>query len=192
MAGFNIFLDKIYYGTIVPFFLLGGRVLYFIFIQPMVYLHFPVWLQVCVLAFLVTCCSFALRHLLRVDEKTRRFNEQFSKRREQQQELQLISDKYSRDALYRVTDEELNEQYNYFLAHHYARYVIIYMLPIFLTLAWLNQVYSTAVLGNTFVITIPVNDFGVQGLSVTFLFLFTYVTSLVIGFWLKKKWRHRS
>ncbi len=192
MDGLNNFLDKIYYGTIVPFFVLGGRVLYFIFIQPMVCLDFPVWLQVCVLAVLVTFCSFALRHLLRVDEKTRRFNEQFSKRREQQQALQLISDKYSRDALYRVTDEELNAQYNYFLAHHYARYVIIYMLPIFLTLAWLNQVYSTAVLGNPFVITIPVNDFGIQGFSVTFLFLFTYVISLIIGFWLKKKWRHHS
>ncbi len=189
MVELNNFLDKIYSGVIIPFFVIGGRVLYSVFIQPMVYLHFPVWLQVCVLAVLVSFCSFALRYLLRVDEKTRRFNEQFSQKRQQQQALQLITDKYSRDALYRVTDEELNTQYNYFLAHHYARYVIIYMLPIFLILAWLNQVYSAAVLGNPFVITIPVNDFGIQGLSVTFLFLLTYVISLIIGFWLRRKWR---
>ncbi len=191
MAELNNFLDKIYYGTIVPFFAAGGQVLYFIFIQPMVRLDFPVWLQICVLAVLIALCSFALRHLLRVDEKTRCFNAQFAKEREQQQALRLITDKYSRDALYRITDEDLNAQYNYFLAHHYARYVIIYMLPIFLTLAWLNQVYSTAVLGNPFVITIPANDFGIQGFSVTFLFLLTYVICLIIGFRFPKR-RHLS
>ncbi len=187
MAELNNFLDKIYYAAIVPFFALGGRMLYFIFIQPMVCLDFPVSLQICVLAVLIALCSFALRHLLQVDEKTRAFNAQFAKKREQQQALQLITDKYSREALYRITDEDLNAQYNYFLAHHYARYVIIYMLPLFLTLAWLNQVYSTAVLGTPFVITIPANDFGVQGFSVTFLFLLTYVTCLIIGFRFLKK-----
>ncbi|MFW8600915.1 hypothetical protein ACOHYD_05490 [Desulfobacterota bacterium M19] len=191
MLGLNNLLDKIYYGTIVPLFAVGGRVLYFIFIQPMAYLDFPVWLQICVLAALVALCSFALRHLLRVDEKIRSFNARFAEKREQQQALQLITDKYSREALYRITDEDLNAQYNYFLAHHYARYVIIYMLPIFLVLAWLNQVYSAAVLGNPFVITIPANDFGVQGLSVTFLFLLTYVICLIIGFRLLRK-RHLS
>ncbi|VAW37752.1 hypothetical protein MNBD_DELTA03-809 [hydrothermal vent metagenome] len=133
-----------------------------------------------------------MRYFLRVDEKTRRFNEEFSRKREEQQALQLITDKYSREALYRITDEELNARYNYFLAHHYARYVIIYMLPLFLTLAWLNQVYSAAVLGNPFVIIIPLNNFGVQGLSVTFLFLLTYVISLIIGFRLQKKWQPSS
>ncbi len=187
MAEWNNLLDKIYYGTVVPLFALGGRILYFIFIQPMARLDFPVWLQVCVLAVLIALCSFALRHILCVDEKTRCFNAQFTKKREQQQTLQLITDKYSREALYRITDEDLNAQYNHFLAHHYARYVIIYMLPIFLTLAWLNQVYSAAVLGNLFVITIPANDFGIQGLSVTFLFLLTYVICLIIGFRLLKK-----
>jgi hypothetical protein len=187
MTELNNFLDKIYYGTIVPLFAVGGRVLYFVFIQPMVFLDFPVWLQICVLAVLVALGSFALRHLLHVDEKTRCFNAQFAKKREQQQTLQLITDKYSREALYRITDEDLNSQYNYFLAHHYARYVIIYMLPIFLTLAWLNQVYSAAVLGSLFAITMPVNDFGIQGFSVTFLFLLTYVICLIIGFRLLKK-----
>ncbi len=190
MAELNNLLDKIYYGTIVPLFALGGRILYFIFIQPMVRLGFSVTLQVCVLAVLIALCSFALRHLLRVDEKTRSFNARFARKREQQQALQLITDKYSREALYRITDEDLNAQYNYFLAHHYARYVIIYMLPIFMTLAWLNQVYSATVLGSPFVITIPANYFGIQGLSVTFLFLLTYVICLIIGFRFLKKKRH--
>ena len=68
---------------------------------------------------------------------------------------------------------------------------MIYMLPIFLVLAWLNQIFFKAVLiekfGKPFVLAVPANSFGIQGLSVTFIFLFIYIISLIVGFWIRRR-----
>ena len=186
MESLNRILDWLYYDCIAPLFQLMGRLLSLVLIQPLALLHTPVWLHVIFLAVLTACFSFFLRHLLKVEEKVQRFNALFAKKRERQQDLQLISDKYSREALYKVTDDDLNSDFNTYLAHHYARYVTVYMLPIFLILAWLNTVFTETylldVLGHPFVLNVPENSFGVTGLSVTFIFLLTYVLSLIVGF----------
>ncbi len=186
MELFNEICDWLFYGIIEPLFLGLSRVLSGLLLVPMEMVHLPVWLQVSLVAMFTALFSLALRTLLRVDEKVHRFNEIFTEKRRRQQDLQLIPDKYSRDALYRVTDEELNEMYNTYLAYHYARYVTIYLLPIFLVLAWLNNHFSEAVLrqrlGSAMVIRLPENGFGVQGLSVTFIFLVVYILCLIAGF----------
>ncbi len=186
MDGLNRILDWLFYDCIAPVFKLLGELLSLIFIQPLVFLHVPLWLHIVLLAVLTALFSFSLRRLLKVDEKVRRFNALFAEKRRRQQDLQLIENKYSRDAMYRVTDDELNSDFNTYLAHHYARYVTVYMLPIFLVLAWLNSVFSESMLmtrlGHAFVLTVPANRFGVSGLSVTSIFLLTYVLCLVIGF----------
>ena len=185
MDSLNDILDKLYYDGIVPLFQMFGRLLSLIFIDPLVYLHVPVGVHVILLAVLTACFSLFLRHLLKVEEKVRYFNELFAEKRRRQQDLQLITDKYSRQALYRVTDDELNDDFNTYLAHHYARYVTVYMLPVFLVLAWLNTVFT-----ETFLFKVPENSYGFSGLSVTFVFLVTYVVSLIVGFqWLR--WRKR-
>ncbi len=186
MEGLNNILDWLYYDCISPLFQLFGRLLSLILIQPLVFLHMPVWLHVVFLGVLTACFSFFLRHLLHVEQKVKHFNALFAEKRRRQQDLQLISDKYSREALYRVTDDELNSDFNTYLAHHYARYVTVYMLPLFLVLAWLNTVFTETVLlsrtGHPFAVLVPANSFGISGLNVTSVFLITYVLCLIAGF----------
>jgi len=186
MESLNYILDWLFYECIGPLFQLLGRLLSLVFIQPLAYLQVPVWLHVILLAVLTACFSFYLRHLLKVEEKVKRFNVLFAEKRRRQQDLQLIPNKYSREALYKVTDDELNSDFNTYLAHHYARYVTVYMLPVFLVLAWLNTVFTETMLlsrfGHRFVLKVPVNNFGISGLSVTSIFLLTYVLCLIIGF----------
>lgn len=179
-------LDWLYYDCISPLFLFFGRVLELVFITPLVYAHCPIWLHVLLLAVLTACFSFWLRLIMKVEEKVQKFNVMFAEKRKRQQDLQMITEKYSREALYRVTDDELNNDFNTYLAHHYARYVTVYMLPIFLVLAWLNTVFSEALLrqrfGMPYVLHVPQNRFGFSGMSVTSIFLLTYVICLIIGF----------
>jgi len=191
MNTLNQILDWIYFGIITPVFRVIGWLMSLVFIKPLAALHTPIWLHVAILGLLTAAFSHYVRHLLRVDEKVARFNELFAEKRRRQMDLQMIPDKYSREALYRVTDDELNSDFNSYLAHHYARYVTVYMLPIFLILAWLNMVFSSSVLvaryGVPYVVSVPENRFGVQGLSVTAIFLLTYLVGLITGFFLKKK-----
>ena len=189
-------LDWLYYECIGPAFQLLAHILSIIFIRPLTYLQVPIWLHVILLAVLTSCFSFFLRRLINVEEKVNHFNTLFTEKRRRQQNLQMISDKYSRQALYKVTDDELNDDFNTYLAHHYARYVAVYLLPIFLTLAWINSVFNEemilALLGNRFIINLPANIFGLTGLSVTFIFLLTYVFCLIIGFQIKRLYPDKS
>jgi len=191
MDTINHVLDWIYFGIITPVFRLIGWLMSLVFIRPLAALHTPVWLHVAILGLLTAAFSHYVRYLLKVDEKVARFNELFAEKRRRQMDLQLIPDKYSREALYRVTDDELNSDFNSYLAHHYARYVTVYLLPVFLTLAWLNTVFSTSELvarcGMPYVVSVPENRFGVQGLSVTAIFLLAYIAGLIIGFYLKNR-----
>lgn len=186
-------LDNLYFNFIAPFFSGLSGILETGLITPFSMLHLPILLQVILLALLLAVFSFTMRRLLHVEQKTRLFNERFAAKREKQQDLQLISDKYSRGALYRVTDEELNDEYNRFLAGHYARYVSIYLLPLFLILAWLNTIFTPEYLqkyhNTVFVVELPISSLGVEGLNVTFCFLIAYICWLILGFQSKKMFK---
>ncbi len=191
MESISHILDWLFYDCITPVFLLFGRLLSLIFIKPFVLLHVPLWIHLVLLAILLSFFSFYLRRLLKVEEKVQRFNALFAEKRRRQQNLQYITEKYSREALYRVTDDELNNDFNTYLAHHYARYVTVYMIPVFLVMAWLNSVFSEAYLvahfGSPFVYKFPESRFGMIGLSVSAIFLFTYVLCLIIGFQIMRR-----
>jgi Ca2+/Na+ antiporter len=189
-------LDWLYYGCIGPAFEMLANLLSLVFILPLTYLSVPVWLHVMLISVLTCCLSFFLRWLLNVEEKVNHFNALFTEKRRRQQNLQMISDKYSRQALYKVTDDELNDDFNTYLALHYARYVTVYLLPLFLTLAWINSVFSESMLlnllGSRFVVNLPDNILGLTGMSVTFIFLLTYILCLIIGFQIKRLYRNKS
>ena len=191
MESFNRLLDWLYFGVITPLFRAVGWVLGLVFIRPLAWLHTPIWLHVALLGALTAVLSLQIRHVLGVDEKVAKFNAMFAEKRRRQQNLQFIPDKYSREALYRVTDDELNHDFNTYLANHYARYVTVYLLPVFLTLAWLNTVFSDSFLrhmvGVPYVIGMPITIFGIQGLTVTAVFLLAYILTLMVGFFLKRK-----
>ncbi len=184
-------LDRLYNDFTIPLFSFVVDILNLVFITPFVLLGLPVWLHIPLLAVFTACLSFYLRKRFRVEEKVRKFNAIFAEKRSRQQDLQLISEKYSRQAMYKVTDDELNDDFNTYLAQHYARYVLIYLLPLFLILGWLNTAFSGEALigihGIPYVFSVPANNYGIQGLSVTFVFLLVYVLSLFIGFRLRNK-----
>ncbi|MDA3972022.1 MAG: hypothetical protein PF442_11795 [Desulfobulbaceae bacterium] len=196
MVLLNTLLDKIFYGLIEPLFGLMGQGLSIVLIKPFVALGVPLPLHVALLAVLLALYAFWLRARLRVDEKVAVFNLAFAAKREQQKDLQLISNKYSRSGLKKATDDELNDDFNTYLAHHYGRYVLIYLLPIFLTMAWLNTIFSDIFLiervGIPYVLPVPDNNYGVQGLSVTCVFLVSYIIALTSGFQIKKKWQKKT
>ena len=186
----NAVLDWLYFGLISPAFQLLGQGLEFILLKPLAFLHVPVAVQVMLIALLTTMLSMAIRHTLKVDSKNLKFKKEFIAKRKKQQDLRLISDWKSRETLYRSTDRDLDEDFNTHLAYRYSQYVMIYLLPMFLILAWLNTVFSgeklTMLYGSPYVIPLAGNNSGVEGLSVTFVFLVSYVVSLVIGFQLIK------
>jgi len=184
-------LDWLFYDCITPVFIILGKLLSLIFIKPFVLFNTPLWLHIILLAVLMSFFSFYLRRLLKVEEKIQKFNKLFAEKRRRQQNLQYVSEKYSREALYRVTDDELNSDFNTYIAHHYARYVTVYMIPLFLVLAWLNSVFTDSYLisqfGIPFVLKVPENRFGMVGLSLSAIFLLTYVLCLIIGFHIMRR-----
>ncbi|MGW8161247.1 MAG: hypothetical protein ACWGN1_03280 [Desulfobulbales bacterium] len=183
-------LDWLYFGLISPLFKLLGKGLEHILLSPLAFFHIPLSVQIVLFAVLTAMLSFAIRHQLKVDMKHRKFRKKFLAKREKQQDIKLVSDWKSRDAMYRLTDEELDEDFNTHLAHHYSQFVMIYLLPLFLVLAWLNSVFSpeklTKLHGSSYVITLGDKASGIEGLSVTFIFLISYAISLIIGFQIKK------
>ncbi len=187
----NRSLDWLYFGVLTPIFHAIAWLLSLVFIRPLAWLHTPVWLHVALLGALTAFFSLQLRSLLKVDEKVARFNAMFAEKRRRQQNLQYIPDKYSREALYKVTDDELNHDFNTYLANHYARYVTVYLLPVFLVLAWLNTVFSDSMLqkivGIPYAIPVPENRFAIQGITISAVFLLSYLSGLMIGFYLKRK-----
>jgi len=193
METLNRLLDWLYFGVVTPLFHGIGWMLSLVFIRPLVWLHTPIWLHVALLGTLTAVFSLQIRRLLGVEEKVAKFNAMFAEKRRRQQNLQFIPDKYSREALYHVTDDELNHDFNTYLANHYARYVTVYLLPVFLTLAWLNTIFSASFLrhavGIPYAIGLPENRFDIQGLTVTAVFLLAYIVSLMVGFFVKCKLR---
>jgi len=108
MDTLNQILDWIYFGIITPVFRMIGWLLSLIFIRPLVALHLPVWLHVAILGLLTAAFSHFVRHVLKVDEKVARFNELFAEKRRRQMDLQLIPDKYSREALPFIVSPMMN------------------------------------------------------------------------------------
>lgn len=196
MEALNNLLDQVYFGLFEPFFAFLGRLLELILIKPFALLQIPIWINVALIGLLTALFAFWLRKALRVEEKSATFNKEFGAKREEQKNLQLLKNKYHRSAAYEATDDDLNKDFNTYIANHYVRYVLIYLLPIFFILAWLNSVFSETFLrgkfGAPFIVSLPSNGAGVKGLSVTFVFLITYVLTLIIGFQIRRRRRARQ
>ena len=192
----NNVLDWLYYGLVSPLFRGLGQGLEYIVLKPLAYIHMPIAAQVIVCAVLTAVLSFFIRRKLKVEERCRAFSDEFLAKRRQQENIRLLRDWKSRDAMYRSTDRDLDEDFNIHLAQRYSQFVMIYLLPIFLVLAWLNSILSgealTEMHGSPYLVPLPENSSGVEGLSVTFIFLVGYFVSLVIGFQAKKKLQVRE
>jgi uncharacterized membrane protein (DUF106 family) len=178
-------LDLFYSKAVGPLFTLIGNGLDAVLLQPLQILHVPSPLQVVIIAILTGFLSIAIRSLMRVEEKDEAFRKKFAQGRESREELSLISDWKSRETFARVIDQDIDQDFNTYLAERFARHGIIYLLPIFLVLFWLQKALGSS--GILF--SLPDNSFGIQGIHVPFVFLLTYCVFLFVFFRRRRKMR---
>ena len=176
-------LDLLYSEAVGPFFTFIGRGLDVLLIRPLQMLHIPSVLQVMVIAVLTGMLSLAIRRLMGNEAKDAAFREQFALRKQSQEDLKLIRDWKSRETFAKVIDDEIDHDFNTYLAERFARHGLVYLLPIFLSLFWLEHaVESSGVL-----IALPQNRFGIQGIHMQFVFLLTYCAVLFMVFLVRRK-----
>lgn len=169
-------LDILYFSVVDPFFRLLGKCLELFIVVPLDSIHAPPACKVAAAAVLTSLISINLRRRFRVTDKERHFKQVFTEKKEQQRQLELLSDWKSREALYRVTDKEIDEDFNTYLAGRYVAYVAIYLLPVFLMLHWTHVILP----GSPFVIPLPSRPFGLDGISIQLLFLTVYLMGLLL------------
>jgi len=178
-------LDFLYLEVISPVFLLIAQGLDLLIIQPLQLLQIPAALQVMVIAMLTGALSMGIRQLLKVEEKERVFKESFTRKKEAQDDLRLISDWKSRETYAKTIDDDIDQDFNSYLAERFARHGMVYLLPIFLSLFWLeNAIEPSGIL-----FYLPENSYGIQGIYQQFVFLLTYCIFLVCYFRLRRKKR---
>lgn len=176
-------LDSLFFGIISPVFILLGQGLELVLLKPLQLMQLPPSLQVFWVGIVAAALSILLRKLMRVEEKDAAFRKAFLAKKAQQDDLHLISDWKSREKFAKAIDDDIDEDFNGYLAGRFARYGIIYLLPIFLTLYWLNSTVQEG----PFLIVFPGEPYGIRGISLNFIFLFSYCLSLFVYFKLRKK-----
>ncbi|TKB24774.1 hypothetical protein FCL47_16145 [Desulfopila sp. IMCC35006] len=177
-------LDFLYFELISPGFVIVAKGLDMLFIQPLQFLQIPPVLQIMFVAFLTGMLSMAIRRLVRVEEKEAAFKKTFTQKKDAQDDLKLISDWKSRETFAKTIDNDIDNDFNGYLAERFARHGMVYLLPIFLSLFWLENV-----LGSTILFSLPENRFGIQGIYPQFVFLLTYCLVLVIFFRVRRRKR---
>jgi len=187
----NNILDFLYYGILQPLFLTIRALLDLVFLESLSALSISQSGQVVVVAICTVLLAFFLRSWLKVEAREKVFRKKFTAQKAQRDTIGIIPDPKSRDALYTSADQSIDEDFNTYLAQHYFRYVLIYLLPLFLVMAWLNSSLDAQVLpvasGQAYLFLLPSQPLGMQGVSVTLLFLLSYILSLIVGFQLKKR-----
>jgi len=179
-------LDLLYSEAVGPFFTLIDRSLDVLIIRPLQILQMPPVLQVMVIAVLTGMFSVAMRRCMGSEEKDAVFREKFVLRKQSQNDLKVISDWKSRETFAKVIDDEIDRDFNTYLSERFARHGLVYLLPIFLCLFWLEH----AIKPSGILIALPQNRFGIQGIYMPFVFLLTYCTFILIFFLLRRK-KHR-
>jgi hypothetical protein len=187
----NSFLDYIFYRGLYPLLLFIRDLFDLVFLGTMSLLSIPYSAQVVIVAICTVLFAFFLRKWLNVEEKEKIFRKKFVAQKAERDTIAIVPDKRNRDAMFSSADQSIDEDFNTYLAQHYFRYVLIYLLPLFLVMAWLNSSLDERILpmvsGQTYLFLLPSSPMGMKGVSVTLLFLLSYIISLIIGFQLKKR-----
>ena len=178
-------LDALFFNVISPVFILLSQGVELLLLRPLQFLQVPEALQVYWVGIVAAVLSLFLRKVMRVEEKDAAFRADFLAKKSQQEDLHLISDWKSREKFAKAIDDDIDNDFNTYLAGRFARYGVVYLLPIFLTLYWLQNVFA----GIRFLVVLPGEPLGLQGLSANLIFLFSYCVSLFTYFKLLKKTR---
>jgi len=178
-------LDVLYFEVISPVFGYIARGLDMLVLQPLHFLHLPPVCRIMVIALLTGMLSMTLRNLLGVEKKEAAFKAVFTAKKQTQADLKLISDWKSRETFAKTIDQDIDHDFNNYLAERFIRHGIVYLLPIFLSLFWLEN----SSLPSGILFYLPENRFGIQGIYPQFVFLLTYCLVLIIFFRLKRRKR---
>ncbi len=184
LSNISSVLDFLYFELISPGFVFVAKGLDMLFIQPLQFLQIPPVLQIMFIAFLTGMLSMAIRRLVHVEEKEAAFKKTFTQKKDAQDDLKLISDWKSRETFAKTIDNDIDNDFNSYLAERFARHGMVYLLPIFLSLFWLENV-----LGSTILYSLPENRFAIRGIYPQFVFLLTYCLVLVIFFRMRRNKR---
>ena len=191
MQTYNDILDFIFYRAVYPVLLFIRQIFDVVFLGSMSLLSIPYTYQVVIIAIITVCFAFALRKWLNVEVKEKIFRTKFVAQKAKRDNISIIENKKIRDLMYTSADQSIDEDFNVYLAQHYFRYVLIYLLPLFLVMAWLNNSIDERVLttisGHSYLYLTPSKPFGMEGVSVTLLYLLSYMISLIVGFQIKKR-----
>jgi hypothetical protein len=191
MQTYNDILDFIFYKVVYPVFLFIRQIFDIVFLGSMTSLSIPYSYQVVIIAICTVCFAFALRKWLNVEAKEKVFRTKFVAQKAERDNIAIVENKKSRDLMYTSADQSIDDDFNVYLAQHYFRYVLIYLLPLFLVMAWLNNSLDdqilTTISGHSYLYLTPSHPFGMEGVSVTLLYLLSYVISLIAGFQIKKR-----
>lgn len=164
-------------------------------LKPLTLLHLPVVLQIAAVGVLTGMFSQLLRKVMRVEEKEASFQRKFAAKKSLQQPIAGLEDWKARDVLYRASDKELDEDFNTYLAQRFARYGFVYLLPIFGTLFWLETALPPEKLvvrqSGAYVLALPENAYGVEGFTVSMVFLVVYLVFQIVFFGVKKRWKRK-
>ncbi len=180
-------LDSLYFGIISPVFSIMGQGLELLLIRPLQLLQLPAAFQVMFVAVCAAGLSLYIRNVLNVEKKEEAFKKQFTAKKKKQEDLHLISDWKSREKFAKTIDDDIDQDFNAYLAGRFSRYGLTYLLPIFLSLFWLD-----GVIDQRFIIALPQNSQGYTGLSTQIVFLAAYGITLFISFRIKKRRKRKS
>lgn len=183
LKNISTLFDYLYLEILGPLFTLLGQGLDTLILRPMQLLHLPAIMQVMVVGILAGLLSMRIRKWMKVDAKEAAFRQVFLAKKAQQEDLKLLSDWKSRETYAKAIDDDIDQDFNSYLAERFGRYGLIYLLPIFLSLAWLQN----AIVPSGVLIPISENKFNIQGISVNLVFLATYCIFLIGYFRLRKK-----
>ncbi len=192
----NAVLGWLFTSLVGPFFSLLGRGLELLLLRPLDLAGLPVAGQVAVVGVLAGLLSLFLRRRLRVGEHEDTFIAAFAAKKERQKDFALLDDWKTRDLFFRVSDRDLDEDFNTYLAHRFALHGIVYLLPILFTLFWLDTVFSPAVLigrvGVAAAMPLPANSYGLAGVPVALVFFIFYLLVLFAAGWRRRRCRSRQ
>ncbi len=171
------FLDLIFYEIISPFFHFIGHILDVVILGPLRFVNAPPMVQMVLVAMLTAIFCFFLRHLFQVEKKEHAFQKVFLKQKAQRDELHHINNWKTREQLAKTMDNEMDERFNTYLADRFVRYGLVYLLPMFLILFWVENSIGTQA-----VIILPAIFKSPLSLPSLVIFLTSYLITLIILF----------
>ncbi len=185
------FLDLLFINVVAPVFSIIGKILHIFLIKPLDLLQLPIFLQIMIIGALTAILSIFIKKTLRVREKEEAFFKKFEKMKAVQKNFDLMEDWKTRKVLYEASDKEIDEEYNTFIAQRFANFGMVHLLPIFLTLFWLDTVYPASYLeainGLPYTLVFPSQPLGLPGLSVPVTFFIGYLSVHLLWGRIQKK-----